>query len=265
MLSNTPFKELLEAHQEYWESVVDKEKIPDLEVYIVNINPQKMDINIIPEDHDGVKDRQNDIIYGDRSSKHDERNSHLLSDYSNFVSKLKVLVDDAISKVGVEYDRKELRKRLKTILNTQTNYKDRKGDSRIYEQLVGMKFNLSKVVRIERTNYIDSIFGKIGDLTLETINKLIKEGECDAYFILLKEYVKEMEIVGLIGKERCKELLDRLDKDAESLRKSNYEDTNSQIYHNLICLGEEIKKEHTADTHLSSVIIQTIDDLKCVL
>jgi len=36
-------------------------------------------------------------------------------------------------------------------------------------------FKLTKLIRIERTNYINSIYGKTGDLTLQTINKLIKE------------------------------------------------------------------------------------------
>lgn len=41
LLSNTPFRELLQAHQDYWLWVIDKDKqkIPDLEVYIVNLHP----------------------------------------------------------------------------------------------------------------------------------------------------------------------------------------------------------------------------------
>jgi predicted acylesterase/phospholipase RssA len=34
LLSNTPFRELLQAHQEYWETVEHTDKIPDLDVYI---------------------------------------------------------------------------------------------------------------------------------------------------------------------------------------------------------------------------------------
>lgn len=38
LLSNTLFRELLQAHQEYWLKVIDKDKqkIPDLEIYIIN-------------------------------------------------------------------------------------------------------------------------------------------------------------------------------------------------------------------------------------
>ena len=34
LLSNTPIRELLDAHQQYWSEVENKGKIPDLEVYI---------------------------------------------------------------------------------------------------------------------------------------------------------------------------------------------------------------------------------------
>jgi len=264
-LSNTPFRELLEAYQEYWENIQHEEKIPDLEVYIVNVHPKKMDINIIPEYYDGVKDRQHDILYCDRSSKHDEKTSHLLSDYSDFVSKLKVLVDDAVSKVGVESDRKDLVEKLESILDTQTNYKDKKDHTKRYKQLVGRGFNLSKVVRIERKNYVDSISGKIADLTIETINKLIKEGECDAYFALLKEDVKDLEIVDATNKNKCNGLINILDKAADCLRNSNYEDTDSQTYYYLTCIEDEIKKECNIDSYLQSVILQRIEDLKGIL
>ena len=44
LLSNTPFRELLRAHEDYW-TVVEQRKntIPDLEVYIVNLHPSKID------------------------------------------------------------------------------------------------------------------------------------------------------------------------------------------------------------------------------
>jgi predicted acylesterase/phospholipase RssA len=81
LLSNTPFRELLQAHQSYWMNEIgkrkldkdkDKEKIPDLEVHIVNVHPSILDISIDAEDHDAVKDRINDITYFDRNSHYDE-------------------------------------------------------------------------------------------------------------------------------------------------------------------------------------------------
>jgi NTE family protein len=61
-LSNTPFRELLQAHRDYWVKVAgnDSHKIPDLEVYIVNVNPSKADK--VPKDYNEVNNRQNEIL-----------------------------------------------------------------------------------------------------------------------------------------------------------------------------------------------------------
>ena len=49
LLSNTPFRELLQAHQDYWLGIIDndKQKIPDLEVCIVNVHPSNQDSRCI--------------------------------------------------------------------------------------------------------------------------------------------------------------------------------------------------------------------------
>ena len=58
LLSNTPLREVLQAHQEYWNNIENKDKIPDLDIYLINVHPPKIDFSQIPEDHDGVKDRK---------------------------------------------------------------------------------------------------------------------------------------------------------------------------------------------------------------
>ena len=47
--------------------------------------------------HDGVKDRQNDIIYFDRNSNHDENITHMLTDYMDLANQMKNLLLDSIS------------------------------------------------------------------------------------------------------------------------------------------------------------------------
>lgn len=42
LLSHTPFRELLQAHKDYWTLVKRSNPIPDLEVYIVNLHPSKL-------------------------------------------------------------------------------------------------------------------------------------------------------------------------------------------------------------------------------
>jgi NTE family protein len=167
----------------------------ELEVYIVNLHPSKQEQPHQPnprdpdhpperdplDDHDGVKDRQNDIIYGDRSSRYDEKQAHLIGDLQDFVAQLKHLSTEAISKLSEGLDKEGLKKELEKILTTPiTSSRDLQSNQGTYDDLPKRLFKLTKVVRFERTKYEDSIYGKAGDFTYETIQQLIKEGIDDA-------------------------------------------------------------------------------------
>jgi hypothetical protein len=169
LLSNTPFRELLAAHQEYWESAKPNEKIPDLDVYIINVHPNKMDIDMLQNDYDTIKGRDIDILYHDRNSHYDENISKLLSDYNNFVIQMKNLLEDTINKLDEKKIKDHYDEKLENVLAIKTISKNRKGESREFKELLKTGFKLNKVMRIERTNYKNSISGKIGDLSLETI------------------------------------------------------------------------------------------------
>jgi NTE family protein len=175
LLSNTPFRELLQAHEDYWTNIEHCDKIPDLEIYIVNLHPSKVDRTMPPMDHDGVKDRQNDITFSDRTSRHDENISRLISDYKNFIIQMKDLAVKAISKNNDP----QLQKELENILETPITNKDSKYGSR-NDDLIKGQFELIKVFRIERKNDVDDTLGKIADFTQDTIKRLIEEGERDA-------------------------------------------------------------------------------------
>jgi NTE family protein len=189
LLSNTPFRELLKAHQEYWTQAITKGygvygtenenvAVPALEVYIVNLHPSKQ--NRPPTDHDGIKDRQNDILFGDRNSHYDETQTNLLVSLKDFAFQMKNLSAEAISNVSKEPEKISLKEKYNKILATVCSSEDPSNKLR-YENLLRDRFKLIKVLRIERTNYVDSIYGKTGDFTSSTINELIKEGEEDAH------------------------------------------------------------------------------------
>jgi predicted acylesterase/phospholipase RssA len=118
LLSNTPIRELLEAHKKFWEKRIGSQnlensfkkmrskvvaddlnaynksqeqqmqRIPDLELYIVNVfDPKENDINtggdnIVPQDLDGVRDRHMDIKLSDG---YDAKTDRLLTDYVNLI------------------------------------------------------------------------------------------------------------------------------------------------------------------------------------
>ncbi len=176
LLSNTPFRELLQAHKDYWTDVERSNIIPDLEIYIVNLHPSKIDDINPPIDHDGVKDRQNDLNFCDRNSLHDEEMVRLVSNYQDFVTQMKYLAEKAISKTNDPH----LVDEFNGILETHIAGKDGNDDNRKFKDLLNGRFKLAKVLRVERKNDADEISGKVADFTQETIKRLIERGEHDA-------------------------------------------------------------------------------------
>ncbi len=256
-MSNTPLRELLQAHHEYWKDLSHKEKIPDLEIYIINVHPSKMDIDILPSDYDGIVDRDHDILFGDRTSLYDKISS-LMTDYTNFATSLKNLAEEVISKATDKDNREELDEKLKAILSTKTISKDRKDEARAFHDLLKESFKMTKVVRIERTNYINSISGKTGDLTFETIHKLIREGECDAWFSAIHENIKNIRLDDkhTYTYEIQDKLIDKLNEAMRKLRKNDYEDCDSKVCHCLTEFIHIVKKEDKSEPYQSAKLVK---------
>jgi hypothetical protein len=194
-------------------------------------------------DHNGVKDRQNDITYADRNSRYDENMMRLIGDYTSFVTEMKDLLEEAICKVNDENDKDVLKRKLNDILVTKTSSKGRKYEARNYEDLIRGRFKLNKVIRIERTNYINSIYGKTGDLTFETIHKLIKEGECDAWFSLIQQLIEDIR-ASTDAVHIRDSLLNKWNQVIKTLRDNDYdyEANNSHIHRELTKFIGQIKK-----------------------
>ena len=144
ILSNTPLKELLSAHRDYWVNV-EKKKVPDLEIYVVNVHPSRIDANDIPK-HFEVKDRNNDILYGDRTYN-DEYSASLVTDYIDFITSLKDLALNYIKDDNMKNSFKKEFEGLKDGEAKNNSYV--RGEYTTYEDLIKGRFEL-KVVRIER-------------------------------------------------------------------------------------------------------------------
>ena len=109
--------------------------------------------------------------------------AYLVADLRDFAAHMKNLSAEAIFKVGKESDKKKLKKRFDDILETRTTTASKDSiyqQSSTYDTLLKGQYKLTKVVRIERTEYADSIFGKTGDFTAKTIDGVIEEGVNDA-------------------------------------------------------------------------------------
>ena len=62
-------------------------------------------------------------------------------------------------------------------------------------------------------------------MTLETINKLIKEGRCDAWFSIIQKEIIDMNL-----KDIEETMINLLKEAMQNLRKNDYEDNDSQTY-----------------------------------
>ena len=185
ILSNTPFRELLQAHRDYWNGVIGEDnddKIPDLDVYIINVHPAKQDN--VPTDLDGVKDRINDISFMDRNSHYDEMVADLVTDYADLIDRLKELAKTYFENIHTKdiIFQNELEILLKSVEGKTSRVA---GEDRKYkEDLLKGRFRLTKVIRIENESYKDSISGKVGDFTSQSIRNIIEKGKQDARRVL---------------------------------------------------------------------------------
>jgi predicted acylesterase/phospholipase RssA len=179
VLSNTPLRELIQSHQDYWtlvENIADSSKsIPDLEVYIIDVWPS-LDDYPVPLDLDGIRDRKNDLTYQDKTP-YDEKIANIVSDYYNFT----ITLMDLAKKKGAT------KTEIDAILDTQSKSSHRTGKRRTYRDLVDKRFDITKVTRIERSADTDDIANKWCDFSLGTVSNLFNKGIEDALKTLAKE------------------------------------------------------------------------------
>jgi predicted acylesterase/phospholipase RssA len=171
ILSNTPLRELIQSHKDYWFRVVGNEKddaaVPDLEVYIVDVWPTKEEP--IPLDHDAVLDRKEDLLLNDKTD-YDEKTANIVSDYISLVEKF----------IDLAQRHKIQKSEIDNILSETTKRsRHRTGPDRQYRDLINGRFDVD-VHRIEREQNVElDINNKMLDYSIETIQQLIKDGYDD--------------------------------------------------------------------------------------
>jgi NTE family protein len=178
LLSNTPIRELIQAHKDFWEYKLDSKElensileeasfnVPDLELYIVNL--WHSDDDVAPSDPDGMTDRLRDIKLHDQ---YYVKESILLTHYIHLIEKL---IQLGISKYN--NNNYELKKDINKILQNYTASIDTTEIPKKYLDIIKAQFEITKIESIERRDDHDTISAKDGDFTSETINKLIRDG-----------------------------------------------------------------------------------------
>lgn len=178
-LSNTPLRELLQAHRDYWHKVKGlTDNIPKLVVYIVDLYPTSE--RGLPKAPDEIIDRQYDVLFHDKTV-YDEKVAHLVTDYVDLSKRMKELATNAIDEVKEKSKKDMLKAELDAILGTKAKSMSRDGKDRFYgTDLLEGKFEV-EVYRIERSEDKDKedtdISGKAFDFSSRSINQLRDEGE----------------------------------------------------------------------------------------
>jgi NTE family protein len=176
LLANTPLRQTILAHRDYWLKVREmEENIPRLRYGIINLHPAKQDY--LPSDYDGIVDRKNDIIFHDRT-EFDENVAVLFSDFVRLAKNLiKLAEENGVSK---EVLRKTLEEETKAVyLATGKHWR--------FMDLIKANVDVDFVVRLERKSDSHTISNKTFDFSKTTVQQLIQDG-----YLETKEQMKEV-------------------------------------------------------------------------
>jgi NTE family protein len=164
LMANTPLSQLVLLHRSYWYKVIGiKDKLPTLDICVINLHPTRQ--KEIPTDRDGVINRNNDIIFSDRTHR-DEEILLLISDYIDLIRDL----------IRIAKENKVKDEVIDNLLDQQTKYHGVVFQSRKYKDMVEGRFDIAEIIRIERKNDENTISDKIFDFSSGTIKQLIKNG-----------------------------------------------------------------------------------------
>ncbi len=168
LMNNTPLMSAIQKHRDYWYNMRGiANNIPSLGIVIVNLHPSAQ--GEIPLDHDGVLNRNNDIIFSDRSIT-EEGYLLLISDYFDLVKQF----TDLMIETGIK------KEKIDSILDREVRHHDMFYKLRTYRNIVEGRFNITDIIRIERKNDEDTISNKTYDSSFKTINELLKQGYSDS-------------------------------------------------------------------------------------
>ena len=179
ILSNTPIRELIQAHKDFWEYTMGSKElensileeasfnVPDLELYIVNL--VHSDDNVAPSDPDGITERHKDIKLHDQ---YYVKESILLTHYTDLIEKL-IQLGTSKNNNNNNY---ELKNDINRILQNYADSIDTTEIPKKYLDIIKTQFDITKLESIERRDDHNTISAKDGDFTSETIKKLIKDG-----------------------------------------------------------------------------------------
>jgi hypothetical protein len=163
-MHNTPLTQLVRLHRLYWLKVKGlKDNVPRINIGIINVHPVRQDL--IPWDHDGVVNRNNDITFSDRTER-EQQALLLASDYVDLARKLIKIAKDH----GAKDDT------INNLLNSNTLNHGLAIKPRKYSDILVGQFEIGRVIRVNRKNDEHTISDKTFDFSHKTITELRESG-----------------------------------------------------------------------------------------
>jgi uncharacterized protein Smg (DUF494 family) len=200
-LSNTPLKELLNEHRNYWQQVKketvklengeEKVLVPDLELYMVNLYPAVE--NEVPMDPDTIQDREIDIKFHDRT-RNDVKTAQMTTDYNELI--------DQIINLGFKHAEIDdaFKKDLQDVLERTTKSRNHEGKRKKYKEMIESSSDIVKIIYVDRLDDGNTIFGKAFEFSNRTVNQLQESGYNDAQIALEIESLRNT-VLDLINSE----------------------------------------------------------------
>lgn len=213
ILSNTPLRELIVQHKKYWgdniedrhEKIWDGEnglKIPDLDVYIVDVWPAKLLDDPVPSDNDFVASRKTDLILLDKT-EYEESVTKMITHYMKLVE---TLLSRSMNDKGKPNAKKEVLE--KTIIDETLN---RKG-IHTYRDLLKGNFDINRIMRIERKDDLYTMGYALADFSARSMDQLLELGKYDALDKLVHSL---LHTIDNLDKATLSEVEEREDKDED--------------------------------------------------
>jgi NTE family protein len=98
-------------------------------------------------------------------------------------------------------------------------------------------------------------------LTLETINKLIKEGKCDTWFSIIEKGINDLRL----DDHNKHILISELDIVWQKLREKDYEDNDSYVYHLLTNFIENVQNKQKLEPYQSDKLVKPARSILAIL
>jgi hypothetical protein len=190
VLSNTPLRELIDKHKEYWKKEIgeprlwsgtDKEKkekkvkIPALNVYIADVWPAKLSDDPVPSDNDFIASRKTDLLLLDKT-EYEESVSKMITQYMHLTEKLLSVLNDTGNPDKAQNILDE------PIIDSTLNTKNKK----TYRDLLRGNFEINRIMRIERKDDLYRMGYAMEDFSASSMNLLLELGKHDALDKLIR-------------------------------------------------------------------------------